>query len=164
MIRDERKMNDKADLNITREGKTSRQLWNFIKKQAGWTNTTAPSLLSIEGKPITDSFQIAQTLNEYFIRKVNIISEKLPKFTMLPTYYLETLWNKWLLSDSVPMFNFHKITPNCMRQLIKKLNNSHSECCDGLSNYIVKLGEDSLVYPMTFLFNKIVETQEFPTF
>ena len=94
MIRDERKMNDKADLNITREGKMSRQLWKFIKKQAGWTNTTAPSLLSIEGKPITDSFQIAQTLNEYFIRKVNIISEKLPKFTMLPTYYLETLWNK----------------------------------------------------------------------
>ena len=93
-----------------------------------------------------------------------MLSPKTAKFTMSPTYYLETLWNKWLLADSEPMFRFHKITPNCMRLLIRKLNNSHSECRDGLSNYIVKIGEDSLVYPMTYLFNKIVDSQEFPTF
>ena len=72
MIRDERKKSDQSNLNITREGRTSRQLWNYIKKQAGWANSSAPSLLSIEGKPITNTLQIAKTLNECFIQKVNL--------------------------------------------------------------------------------------------
>ena len=51
-----------------------------------------------------------------------------------------------------------------MKQLFSKLSNSHSECRDGLSNYIIKMSEDSLIHPMTFLFNNIVESQEYPTF
>ena len=31
-------------------------------------------------------------------------------------------------------------------------------------NYIIKMGEDCFIHPMTYLFNQIVETKEFPTF
>ena len=50
-----------------------------------------------------------------------------------------------------------------MKKLIKSLKNSHSECLSGLSNYIVKIGIDSLAYPMTHLFNECVESSTFPT-
>ena len=50
-----------------------------------------------------------------------------------------------------------------MRYLIKSLKNSNSECLDGISNQMVKISIDSLVLPMTYLWNKCVEKETFPT-
>ena len=50
-----------------------------------------------------------------------------------------------------------------MRSIIKSLKVSHTECLDGISNYLVKLSIDSLTMPMTHLYNKCIEKGKFPS-
>lgn len=50
-----------------------------------------------------------------------------------------------------------------MKKHINSLKNTHSESIEGLSNHLVKLSIDSINYPMTFLFDMIVEQSTFPS-
>ena len=44
---------------------------------------------------------------------------------------------------------------------ILSLKNSKAECREGILNNLVKTSVDVLIYPMSFLINKIIKTQEY---
>ena len=54
------------------------------------------------------------------------------------------------------------MSPDEVRKAINSLKNSNSECKEGISNKLVKLSEDVLVLPLTYLVNVIIDKSEFP--
>ena len=89
MIKYEKINSDNTTLKNIGYDKTSRQLWNHVKKQAGWLKSLSPSVLNIEGKPILNSVQISEALNNFFVEKIEKITSSLPKFNLEPTFYLK---------------------------------------------------------------------------
>ena len=57
-------------------GKSCSELWNFVKRNAGWVKSLAPKIISDNGKCYTNSTEITNLLNRFFISKViKIVSE-----------------------------------------------------------------------------------------
>ena len=132
------------------------------KSQSRLGQISAPISLTHLGNVVTSPLKMAEILNNYFIEKVeNICQDLLPK-NGNATDCLSKSMNCWKHKDQLPKFKFKKVDQKRVKILFKLLKNSHSECIDGLSNHIIKIGIDSLAHPMTHLINKCFETNKFP--
>lgn len=79
-----------------------------------------------------------------------------------PTPNLKRIVDKWGKLDSIPKFEFKKVSHGTVRKVILSLKNSNPECRKGLSNNIVKMSVDVLTHPMTHLINVILDKANFP--
>ena len=62
--------------------------------------------------------------------------------------------NKWVNMGKYRKFELDKVTPKEVRKLFKLLKNSNSEDLNGLSNRIIKMPREALIYPVTYLLNQ----------
>ena len=73
---------------------TSRDIWDVIKQKAGWIQSLSPTALNVEGNLVTGNKETDDTLNSYYINKVNTICDELWCVTIDPTRTLRKLWEK----------------------------------------------------------------------
>ena len=162
LIRNERRAKDKNEAIKLEKDATSRDIWNTIKQKVGWIQSLSPTALNVEGNLVTGHKDIADTLNSYYINKVNTICNELRCVASDPTKTLRKLWEKWDESDMVQHFEFKPINNHTIKKYIRSLKNTHSEYRDGLSNSIIKIAAPALVIPMTHLANMCFKTNKFP--
>ena len=163
ILRKERNIKNEENTIKLEQDSTSREIWNMIKKKAGWIKSLSPVSLSVAGKLITSPKEIGNELNKYWITRIENLCKEFINITMDPTQPLVKIWENWQGKNNVKTFEFQPITVKRMRALFKSLKKSHSECRDGLSNNIIITGQEALIHPMTYLTNKCIENNEFPT-
>ena len=161
LVRDCKHRQEESDMISIENDISGRAIWNKVKQKAGWITSMSPASISHEGIVYTSPKKMADIIKKCLIQKIELISKQLEGSLEDPLEILMTFWNRWGKKNNVPVFTFKKITPARTKEIIKELKCSHGECLDGLSNYILKVGIDSLVHPLTYLFNCCIESQIF---
>ena len=130
ILRKERNIKNEENTIKLEQDSTSREIWNMIKKNAGWIKSLSPVSLSVAGKLITSPKEIGNELNKYWITRIENLCKEFINITMDPTQPLVKIWENWQGKNNVKTFEFQPITVKRMRALFKSLKKSHSECRD----------------------------------
>ena len=163
LIRNEKKKQENKEFSKVETGKSCSELWNYVKRNAGWIKSLSPKVIKIDEKYFSNSKDIANLLNKYFISKVTDIVDELKVINSDPTRVLRKLWDKWKYKNSVQMFEFQSVNEERVKELFKQLKNTHSECMDGISNKIIKGSSNILIKPMTHLINSCFSKRKYPS-
>ena len=143
---------------------TTRQLWQRVKKMAGWINSLSPTKFSMDEGIISKPLEMANLLNDFFYKKVNNICNQLTNKTICdPLALLKFNMNKWINKDCYRHFELSRVNPKRVRKLFKLLKNSKAEDYNGLSNNIIKMSREALIFRVTHLINQCIATNTWPT-
>ena len=108
----------------------------------------------LDGKIITNSDEIADAFNEYFVN----IGRKL-SHQIIPvhqhSHYLDNETNKRMKLEAVNEDNIN--------EAINRLKNKSSYGHDEISNKIIKSAKNSLIQPLMLIINQMLMTGEFPS-
>ena len=146
-----------------------RQANNYLNTSSS-SNSSSPSLIVQDGKVYTKPRDIANAINDAFIKKVSKLCEKVTDtVTVCP---LERLRN-FLAKKSVPanQFELKTITKQELRQILRRRKGNRSSGIDYIDGFSIKLAapliEDvllhlvnlsiqSISYPSSWKFNKVI--------
>ena len=107
----------------------------------------------MDGKIITNSDEIADAFNEYFVN----IGRKL-SYQIIPvhqhSHYLDNETNKRRLEV---------VNEDNINEAINRLKNKSSYGHDEISNKIIKSAKNSLIQPLILVVNQMLMTGEFPS-
>ena len=95
MIRSEKNKSDNEKIFKIENGKSCSELWNYVKKKAGWSKSLSPKIIKYDGIHNSNPTVIANLLNNFYISKVNDIVRDLYIENGDPTWLLRKLWDKW---------------------------------------------------------------------
>ena len=142
---------------------TGRQMWNRVKKLAGWSSSLSPTIFSTDAGTISNPKLMADHVNEFFCSKIQTICDQLRASTTIdPLSLLRENFAKWKSRDNIDNFELKPVTPKRVRELFKLINNVSSEDLNGLSNRVIKTSIEALVHPVTHLINQCIRTNTWP--
>ena len=134
--------------------------WNLAKSYMNWSSPGPPRQLEVNNdntlKLLTKAKDIAQTMNEFFISKVEGIVLGLRK---LPVNLKGC--NK-IMEGKTSSLYLQFITVQKVRKLLSQLKNKKSISIDQLDNFSVKLAADYLAEPLHHVISLSLMQQRFP--
>ena len=138
----------------------SKALWkiiNEITQRKKKTVTFIQKLTLDDGRVIENSQEIANKLNEYFVKVGPNLAEKLP-----PS---DESFEKYLSSDSSPAESFiiNPTYPTEIKKVIESFSSSSCEGPDQISPKLYKLCADSISQPLSRIINRCFTEGHFPT-
>ena len=135
-----------------------KKLWNVINEMTGKTVNKHDIIdsLSIDHTIIKDSCKITNEFGEYFSTVGKSYAEKTPK----PTKSCDDYINR--IDVNGKSLFLHPTNPTEIRKIIRNLKNKNSSGIDDISNVVIKRLIDSLVEPLSIIFNKSLEKGVFP--
>ena len=77
MLRYEADKNEEIEQLAVEKDLSGKQLWNRVKKMAGWSVSLSPNKFTSENGLITDPKQMADCLNNFFTAKIEKICNDL---------------------------------------------------------------------------------------
>ena len=124
---------------------------NNPKSQPNWR-------LDINGKKIESEEEIAECFNDYFVDKIQKLKENIdPEYIGDPLAKL-----KKKHENNVCKFALKQVSPNKLTKILKKLKKKKSSGNDGLPQEHLISGKTNLVPALCQIFNKSIESGEFP--
>ena len=136
----------------------SRKLWTLINKIIGKENNKSHVIESIKSAniPRTDPYSITNTFNEFFSTVGKRYADK-QKVT--PT---ETTSNIENIENNPQTLFLSPSTAEEVGTIISKLPHKTSSGHDNISNVLLKKLKQSVIYPLSIIFNQSMETGKFP--
>ena len=149
---------------ITRleETNDSKKLFSTTKQLLGSTSTGPPSTFLVNGKLVRKQQELADTLAEYYTRKVSDIKYSLPGVSFDPLFTLKRALSRWKPTGGRPKFSLKETTTTEVLEMIKSLKNSHAYGRDLIDSATVKLGAETLAPVFKHVINLSISSQIFP--
>ena len=126
-----------------------------------WSSPGPPRQLEVKSekglKLLTKARDIAKTMNEYFISKVQNIVKGL---RVLP---INLTGCKKIMEGKKVTVSLEFVTVNRVRKLLSQLKNKKSISIDQLDNFSVKLASDYLAEPLHHVISLSIMQQKFPS-
>ena len=150
LLRNETAKNELKEQKIVEDDMTGRQIWNRVKRLAGWSTSLSPTIFTTDSGIISNPKLMADHINNFFCSKISKICDQLKlRVPSDPLALLRANMNKWKDRNKVDVFELTEVTPKRVRELFRMINNSDSEDLNGLSNRIIKTSLEALVHPIT---------------
>ena len=156
LIRNDKKNWEKARLNHLTNSTNS--LWSNVSKMLTWSKSGPPTQLYCNGKMESRPKALAETLNSFFISKVNRLIEGLPVPMDDPLRVL-----KKIMHNRSCRLTLRPVHPKEVLKLIMGLKNTQSEGLDYISMYIVRLIAGDILPSLTHIINLSIRDSKFPT-
>ena len=122
--------------------------WRMVKNWLGWNKGGPPSQLVINGELKSKPKELANCMNDFFVRKVTDLRSKIPACRHNP---LDRV--KELMKGRKCRFKLHSVHPKAVSEIIKNLKNSKSCGLDNIDSYILKLACEELTPGITHIIN-----------
>ena len=136
----------------------SRKLWTLINKIIGKENNKSHVIESIKSAniPRTDPYSITNTFNEFFSTVGKIYADRQKVTSTETTSNIENIENN-------PQTLFlSPCTAEEIGTIISKLPQKTSSGHDNISNVLLKKLKQSVIHPLSIIFNQSMETGKFP--
>ena len=130
----------------------SKETWKRIKEFLPTSKTRSPATVKIAGASISDKRSIADAFNHFFSSIGSEIGQDFDE--SLPVV------------DGFHTSNPYKIpfvSPEFVKRQIKGMKTSKATGLDGVSVKLLKCAGDSIIAPLTFIFNMCIEKGTFPS-
>ena len=135
----------------------SSTIWKNVKHWLGWTTGGPPTQLISEGSSFSKPKDLVKIMNDFFINKVKLLRQNLPRNTGDPLVLTRRLMRKRQCS-----FQFRSVHPDEIKKIIKNLKNSKSCGTDNIDTYIIKLASEELTPVITHIINLSLTQPHFP--
>ena len=114
--------------------------------------------LNVREELIESEQELAKIMNEYFPFKIEKIEEKIPEYDLDPTSRL-----KKKLEGRNLHFSLSQVTEDEVRKAIRRLKPKKSSGLDFVPPTIIKLAENVIATPLTWVINSSLASGEFPS-
>ena len=138
-------------------GNDSSSVWKNVKNWLGWTTGGAPTRLLVNGKLISKPKEVATTMNEFFIKKVEDIRKEIPAEVENPLDLARKI-----MRNRNCLFKFEPVHPKEVSEIIDNIKATKSCGLDEIDSSIIKLAKVELLAPITHLINLSILNQKFP--
>ncbi|CAB4021257.1 Hypothetical predicted protein, partial [Paramuricea clavata] len=145
---------DELNRNVNNVKETWKILNNALGKKSD--NIEINTLSSDSGEILTESFDIANSLNKHFVGIGPKLASNVPLLGNVATA-------KDYMTQVESSFEFQKIDSKDVFKLINKLNLRKASGCDKISNRLLKISGPYIYEALTNLFNLSLTTNKFPT-
>ncbi|CAB4011631.1 Hypothetical predicted protein, partial [Paramuricea clavata] len=145
---------DELNRNVNNVKETWKILNNALGKKSD--NIEINTLSSDSGEILTESFDIANSLNKHFVGIGPKLASNVPLLGKVATA-------KDYMTQVESSFEFQKIDSKDVFKLINKLNLRKASGCDKISNRLLKISGPYIYEALTNLFNLSLTTNKFPT-
>ena len=153
-----RKENIEYNNKRVEDAANEKELWSIANDVLNPRKETEWNVIDKEGKNVKEESRVAETINEYFIEKVEQLKKGIDKSLVEdPLVRL-----KERMKDNKTKLEFNTITQKQLTKHLKKLNKKKSSGLDGLSQENLLLGATNLVAPLTLIVNQSIVEGEFP--
>lgn len=129
------------------------KFWKHLRSILGHSNKNANITLSVNNRKISNDSEVSNAFNNYFSSVGEELANKIPVNNSSP------LSNVRCIPDSIYL---RPASVNEVMILIKELDNNKSGGPDNISPKVLKNNSTSFAHLLSKLFNKIVETGEYP--
>ena len=138
----------------------SNKLWKFARQQLGWTTAGSPTSLLLDDKVTvtTDTQEMSDLMNEFFVNKIDKILDSIPKHDVDPIEFTD----RWLVGKDVGELSFDPVTEETVINIIKRLRNSGAFGEDCISTTCLKKLKDYLTPYLTSICNISFRTKKYP--
>ena len=137
-----------------------KEAWKVVNNTTKPKEEESKMQINVEGRMTSDDQEIANAFNAFYIDKVQKLSDGIDKQKAVhPTAYLEEE-NR---DANVPKLVFKPVQETFVRKLIKELKSKTSFGRDGISAELLKMGGDILCVPLTYIINRSIVTNKFPS-
>src|SRR5271170_2425313 len=137
--------------------KNIRKKWDVLKASINLKKSGKNSISQIksdnDNELISDSLQMSNKFNEFFVNIGDNLAKKIPDTNLNP---LDAM------TIAASSFAFHEIPLKDMLSTLHKLNSKKSQDIYGISNALVKHIAEIICSPLHLLFNRIIQTNIFP--
>ena len=121
--------------------KSTKKLWNFVSKNAGWNTNNSPSSINDNGVLVREKLRIANIFNSYYRNKVIDILSSIDEDDGDPMHVLTSRMREWVGSDNYTRkLVLKEISLTQLEKLSMKMSNSTANGLDNISNYFIKEG------------------------
>ena len=131
-------------------------VWKTAKSFMGWKTQGTPNQLKVDSQLVTSAKKIAQSMNEFFINKVQIIRAGMTAVAFTLTKVHDIMHDK-----HCEMKLNHVGLPK-VKKILKSLSNSRSTGLDELDNFSIKLAADSISQPVHHIVTLSIMQKRFP--
>ena len=132
-------------------------LWRNVKGWMGWKNTGPPSQLFYKGEMVNSPQGLADSMNSFFVGKVNGLRANLPPSRGDP---LEPL--RSVMSNRTCQFRLKSVHPEDVLKIVKELKNTKSTGLDDIDATTLKLVIKEILPAITHVINLSLNNLEFP--
>ena len=132
-------------------------LWRNVKGWMGWKNSGPPTQLVYKGEMVTSPQGLADSMNAFFIGKVEGLIENLPQASGDP---LKTL--KRLMENRTCTFHLQTVHPDEVLKIVKALKMSKSTGLDSIDAWTLKLVIHDILPALTHVLNLSITSLVFP--
>ena len=147
LLRKEKRTWKQKKLDISKNDPES--LWKNVRTWLGWGNNGPPSKLIENGTIITKPKQLAESMNSFFIKKIDELKSRIPASTKDPCKKL-----KEVMKDRRCEFSFQPVAPEEVEKIVLSLKNTKSTGIDNINTSVLKLScSHSYCQPFTFNIN-----------
>lgn len=130
----------------------SKSAWGIVNRhRADKNNNTPVETIVLDGKLITDHYEIAESFNIFFTTRIANQHHKIEKSDF--DY----------IKQCQSVFNFNPVYLESVINAIDKLKYKRSEGSDGLSNCFIKSVKEEIAPTMTRLINRFFVDETFPS-
>ena len=134
------------------------QQWQHALGWLGWKGSGSPSQLFYDGKIINKPLEMADCMNNYFLKKIKTIQENLPVSLVDPLAKL-----KLLMKNKSCSFTLKPVHPDTVEHILNNLRNSKSAGLDMIDTAILKCSASYILPALTHIINLSIEKECFPT-
>ena len=132
--------------------------WRRLKVMAGANNQKTDIVLNVDGEETDDPQIVAETLNNFYVDKVdNIVKECPPDPVAVIDYMAEYMENK-----EIGRFKFHTVGDGEVRRAVMKLNSSEATGLDGIKVKWLKRFVHTLTPFLRHVVNRTIITGQYP--
>lgn len=130
----------------------AKETWKRIKEFLPSSKAKGPASLNIDGSSIRDSTEMANAFNNFFASIGLEIGQS----------FDNSLPNVPKCNTEDP-FTIPPLLTNFVKSQIREMNETKATGCDGMSVKLLKCAGDSIIQPLTFIFNLCISKGTFPT-
>ena len=145
---------------LTRENPNEKTRWRQIKMLTGMDSKTSTAIeLDVNGSRLTDPKEVAEHLNNFYVKKVQDITDTTPPNpTLSQDYTQQYLANKNIKEQ----MEFRTVSIKEVRAVISSLKMTSSVGHDDISTLVFKRFKDVLAPLITRLVNLAIMTSRYP--
>ena len=127
----------------------------------GWSPAAQPRMFLVGGSVIRKPLDLANTLQNYYKSKIDLIVARLEKGGRDPMRYLKGAIIRWGGGRNIKSFGLREITESETLNFVKKLGSSTAFGRDKLDGLSLKVAICHLVKPLTHIVNTSIRTNTF---
>ena len=95
-LKKDRSEHEKAFSKEIEKDRSTKDLWNTIKKKAGWVTNLAPGFIQNGAVLVKDRVQSANIINNYYKNKIENLISSIPPTLTDPTTILSNKMREWI--------------------------------------------------------------------